>query len=133
MTDGPFGGLEIPYVGKEYHPHCLSRQFETPENVTNLAQDIRPASIEKLFLETRYEPFNIKLERTAHNSIPHIIRGDFLIFTAPFGKIALIFVEYAKINVIKPHRSGVFSTSYAARPYLVEMATSRPKEEMEDV
>ena len=33
-----------------------------------------------------YEKFNLGLENAAHNSIPHIVRGDFSRFTAPYGE-----------------------------------------------
>jgi len=98
VTDGPFGGLDIPYFGTEYNPHCLSRGFASGENLTLMVQDIRPAAIEKLFLENDYEPFNVKLEITAHNSIPHIVRGDFLVFTAPFDPV--FFLHHTQLDRI---------------------------------
>lgn len=85
MVDGPFGGLEVPYLGTAVEAHCLSRGFANTEDTIRLVQHIRPAAIEKLLYELEYEPFNIKLEITAHNSIPHFVGGDFLLFTAPFG------------------------------------------------
>jgi hypothetical protein len=64
-----------------------------------------------------YEEFNLGLEDAAHASIPHIVRGDFLMFTAPYGKCYLpVFMASIQsgYGFLLLTRSRFFPSPYAA-------------------
>lgn len=85
MTEGPFSRLEMPYIGADYKPHCLSRGFPSPEKLARLGQELRPEALEQVLRLPDYESFNLGLEKGPHLAVPKIIRGDFQYFTAPNG------------------------------------------------
>lgn len=87
VVDGPFGGLEIPYLDEEYHPHCLSRGFVEGEELTNQSIKLSPDYVEGLLDMDKYESLNLGVEHGPHSAIPFSIRGDFALFTAPSGKL----------------------------------------------
>ena len=45
LTEGPFSRLEMPYIGADYKPHCLSCGFPSPERLARLGQDLRPEAV----------------------------------------------------------------------------------------
>ena len=85
VTDGPFAMLEVLYLKSELKPHCLSRGFESGTALAQLGQGLRPQVLEDLLAMGDYETFNLGLEDGPHISIPRSIRGDFSLFTAPYG------------------------------------------------
>lgn len=85
LTEGPFSRLEMPYIGADYKPHCLSRGFPNREKLARLGQDLRPEALGKVLSLTDYESFNLGLENGPHLAVPKMIRGDFQYFTAPNG------------------------------------------------
>ena len=85
VADGPFAGLELRYLDKKYHPHCLAHGFEAPEVLARLGPKVGPTAVEELLHLSDYESFNLHLERGSHSGIPLSIRGDFTLFTAPNG------------------------------------------------
>ena len=84
--DGRFAHLKIPFLRDKVIPHCLSRGFASGEELRNNGTACRPAEIEKLMQEDNYEDFFLALEAGPHDSVPHIIRGDFSVLTAPSGE-----------------------------------------------
>ena len=89
VENGPFARLSVPYLKAKSNTHCLSRGFVGPEKLREYGEWIRPEAIEELLMEPIYESFNLRLEDMAHNAIPRSVRGDFAIFTAPYGKLFL--------------------------------------------
>ena len=79
VTDGPFGRLTALFVDSAPQPHCLSRSFQ------DVGPNIRPEAVERVLQLPDYESFNLGLEEGPHRDIPYSIRGDFYIFTAPYG------------------------------------------------
>lgn len=94
LTDGPFGRLEMPYIGADYKPHCLSRGFPTDEKAARLSQSLRPEALEGILSVLDYESLNSGLENGPHLAVPKIIRGDFQYFTAPNGSRPLEVMNY---------------------------------------
>jgi tyrosinase len=86
LVDGPFKDFTIPYLDDKYYPHCLSRGFLEGEELKNQSKMLRPDMIEDLLSLHEYESFNLGLEHGPHLAIPHSIRGDFSLLTAPSGK-----------------------------------------------
>ncbi|KAF7943755.1 uncharacterized protein EAE97_005825 [Botrytis byssoidea] len=85
VVDGPFALLSVPYIGSKHSRHCLSRSFNITDSSESLK--IKPYMLDQLMDTDDYEKFNLGLENTAHNSIPHMIRGDFSMFTAPYDPV----------------------------------------------
>ena len=85
VVDGPFARLEVPYIDKRPKPHCLSRGFESGGQLAMHGSWFRPKAMEELQRGNDYDAFNLGLEEGPHNAIPRIIRGDFSMFTAPYG------------------------------------------------
>ena len=85
VTDGPFAGLQVLYTDSTFRPHCFSRGFESSETLKQLALNITPAAVERLLDQSDYEVLNLGLEDGAHISVPRSVRGDFSLFTAPYG------------------------------------------------
>lgn len=85
VVDGPFAMLEVLYLDRQDSRHCLSRGFASGDLLAQQSEKIRPESIEKILLKRDYADFNLGLEMAGHNAIPRSIRGDFSMFTAPYG------------------------------------------------
>ena len=85
VVDGPFAMLEVLYLDDTLEPHCLSRGFESGAGLEQQGQHVRPETLERLLALDDYGVFNIGLEDSAHIAIPRSIRGDFSLFTAPYG------------------------------------------------
>ena len=85
MADGPFAELEVLYTGADYKPHCLSRGFQGGEKLARLGQGLKPEVLKEVLGQPSYEEFNLGLEDGPHLIIPKCIRGDFTLFTAPYG------------------------------------------------
>ena len=85
LTEGPFKGLGVSYLGDKYKPHCLSRDFPRTEKVARRGQALGPEAVGKVMSLRDYESFNLGLEKGPHLAMPKIIRGDFQYFTAPNG------------------------------------------------
>ena len=83
VTDGPFAGLMLPFVGPMSVPHCLSRGFLRDDQQEEYSRKLKPTAIEELLEILSYQTFNEALETGAHSSLPHIIHGDFSASTAP--------------------------------------------------
>jgi tyrosinase len=75
----------IPYLDNKYYPHCLSRGFLKGEELKNQSKMLSPEMIEELLSFEDYSSFNLGLEHGPHLAIPHSIRGDFSLLTAPSG------------------------------------------------
>ena len=69
----------------EVQPHCLSRGFQTEEELEKLGGLIRPEVIKKLMKEDNYWRFASELEGRAHKFLTHSVRGDLSRFTGPNG------------------------------------------------
>ena len=79
------------YVGLDVKPHCLSRNFRNDTGSGHFTGHlIRPQLIESILNEDDLLLFTLKLESGPHNTIPSGIRGDFLSFNAPAGRLALL-------------------------------------------
>jgi tyrosinase len=85
LVDGPFKDFTIPYLDDKYYPHCLSRGFLEGEELKNQSKMLSPDMIEELLSLEEYDSFNLGLEHGPHLAIPHSIRGDFSLLTAPSG------------------------------------------------
>ena len=85
IEDGPFAELRLLYLGSIYHPHCLSRGFQSGQELKNLSLGFSPQALDDILALQDYDAFNLGLERGPHNNVPRIIRGDFAPFTAPNG------------------------------------------------
>ncbi|KAF5871960.1 putative gmc oxidoreductase protein [Botrytis fragariae] len=94
VVDGPFALLSVPYIGSKHSRHCLSRSFNTTDSSESLK--IKPYVLNQLMDTDDYEKFNLGLENTAHNSIPHMIRGDFSMFTAPYDPV--FFLHHTQLD-----------------------------------
>lgn len=88
VTDGPFAMTMARYVDIHTEPHCLSRNFRNDTGSGHFTGHlIRPELIEKTLTEDDLLLFTLKLESGPHNTIPMGIRGDFLSFNAPAGRL----------------------------------------------
>jgi tyrosinase len=88
VTDGPFAMTMARYVDLHTEPHCLSRNFRNDTGSGHfIGHLIRPELIEKTLAEDDLLLFTLKLESGPHNTIPMGIRGDFLSFNAPAGRL----------------------------------------------
>lgn len=97
VTDGPFATTTRAWKAEAeghsrevtYAPHCLSRDFASTdvkaEEIEFLHALIAPAYLDELLKRPNYELFFKAFEEGAHNSIPQLLRGDWLTFTAPNG------------------------------------------------
>ena len=81
MIDGPFAGLQPLFQGSERQQHCLSRGLRSFPG-----EAMRPDAIEAIMCETSFEHFFLDVERKLHDVVPSLVRGDFMLFTAPNGE-----------------------------------------------
>lgn len=95
VTEGPFSDLRPKYYDNifenpndELLPRCLSRGFADGDTFSG--DLFSPEVMKELFSKTTFDDFLFYLERTPHNGIPLGIRGDFLTYTAPYGKDLLV-------------------------------------------
>jgi tyrosinase len=100
--------------------HCLSRGFKDGDSFSG--HKFRPEAMEKLFRQKTFDKFFIYLELGPHNGIPQGIRGDFMTFTAPYGKILLTEGSDERSNTIG--RSNLLPPPHADRSTMVVMAAS---------
>ena len=129
VTDGPFARFEIPFIGTMVMPHCLSRDFLSGERLTEYSQRLRPSALEEVLQVSNYEKFNDVLETGPHLSLPHIIRGDFSVPTAPQGmRLELSSGHTADQDLCRPR---LLSPPYAAGQALVEVAAKRSREKVD--
>lgn len=94
LTDGPFGSLEMPYIGADYKPQCLSRGFPNYKKAARLSHGLRPEALEGILSLLDYESLNSGLENGPHLAVPKIVRGNFQFLTAPNGSRPLAFMSY---------------------------------------
>ena len=85
VDTGPFANLEVLYLGAKSDRHCLSRGFESEETLAEEGRKLRPQALDDLLEMTVYNTFNLGLENGPHSAIPYSVRGDFSLFTAPYG------------------------------------------------
>ena len=90
VDSGPFANLEVLYRNSEPDRHCLSRGFESSETLAELGQKLRPQALDELMKIEEYSVFNLALEDGPHSAVPHSVRGDALLFTAPYGMLSPI-------------------------------------------
>jgi tyrosinase len=95
VENGPFAHLEIPYLDEKGRSHCLSRGFLSDDNLTKEMEALEPNEMKRLLALKDYDSFNLGLEDGPHLAIPHTIQGDFLLLTAPSGKIFWLHVAFA--------------------------------------
>lgn len=100
VTEGPFADTTRAWMGqKERHdhkvtlqPHCMSRDFATRTrsagDVEWLHTLIQPEYVNETLKRPNYELFFESFENGAHNSIPQLLQGDWLTFTAPNGGLS---------------------------------------------
>ena len=87
VKDGPFADVVALYYDVDSTPHCLSRGFNTGEEMWKLClSQIMPAALEALLRRDDYNHFNLGMEHGPHFALPFGVRGDFHNFTAPYGK-----------------------------------------------
>ena len=77
------------YYDGDIKPHCLSRGFQTEDELEKLGGLIRPEVIEKLMKEDNYWDFARELEERAHKFLTHSVRGDLSRFTGPNGIVPM--------------------------------------------
>ena len=119
VIDGPFNGLVVPVFGSKDDPHCLSRGFLQGEAYnTEVGSKVKPSAIDSILDAHNYQDFNLGLEDGPHLGIPFGVRGDFLQFTAPYGKHILSMV----FSNVKVYRSVVLPPSYPSGSSLVDLA-----------
>ena len=132
LTTGPFANAEVLIFGIHNLKHCLSRGFRNESETQSKALLISPKVVERTLQMLDYQSFNTELENGPHNAIPWIVRGDFLKFSAPNGVYISAFVaSQGKPNASKQGanldiRSCILSSSCAAGPTLVDLATKEP-------
>lgn len=78
------------YIDERLTPHCLSRGFESGEELAEHGTWFRPEVMENLQRGNDYEAFNLGLEDGPHIAIPRSIQGDFSMFTAPYSLLHVI-------------------------------------------
>ena len=126
LTEGPFSMLEAAYIGPEYKPHCLSRGFESGENLAKLGESLKPEAVEQVLSLPDYDAFNIGLENGPHLAIPKIIAGDFQYFSAPNGMVFSFGRDLVcwKTN-LAVLRSCILFASHTDRSYMVDVAADQ--------
>ena len=77
IENGPFTELEVPYFDMIYHPHCLSRGFQSGQGLKNLSSKLSPEALDNILESRDYDTFNLGLEHGAHLAVPRSIRGYF--------------------------------------------------------
>ena len=124
VDSGPFANLQVLYLDSRLSQHCLSRGFESGETLTALGQHLRPEALEDLMEIPDYNTFNLMLEDGPHDAVPRSIRGDFSLFTAPYGKVLLV-PFHTDLHLLTPcSRSGILPSPHPARPALVDLAAT---------
>lgn len=98
VTNGPFANSTIPYLDDEYHPHCLSRGFESGPELRGNGSWFSPSALERLLHMEDYESFNLGLEHGPHIAIPRSVRGDFSLLTAPSDPV--FFLHHTQLDRI---------------------------------
>ncbi|KAH8714043.1 hypothetical protein GQ44DRAFT_625199 [Phaeosphaeriaceae sp. PMI808] len=96
VMSGPFERFSIPYLDEKYYPHCLSRGFLDGEALRKECMALSPDTIERLMAISDYSSFNLGLENGPHLAIPHSIRGDFSLLTAPSDPV--FFLHHAQLD-----------------------------------
>ena len=124
VDNGPFAMLGVPYFDTRIERHCLLRGFENGTALEDISQNLRPQVLENLMMVSDFEAFNLGLEHGPHDAIPHSIRGDFSLFTAPFGMKSCEFKDWSDIRA----RSCLLPSSHTAGSSLVDVATKGRKE-----
>ncbi|KAF7919615.1 hypothetical protein EAE99_008467 [Botrytis elliptica] len=94
VVNGPFALLSVPFISSKHSRHCLSRSFNTTDSSESLK--LQPYMLDQLMDTDDYEEFNLGLEDAAHASIPHMIRGDFSMFTAPYDPV--FFLHHTQLD-----------------------------------
>ncbi|KAG4441776.1 hypothetical protein IFR05_002767 [Cadophora sp. M221] len=85
-------------------PHCLSRGFFNAGTLTeaekkksrNLHNRLSPDDVEKTLEQPDYMSFFKEFETGAHNAIPSLIRGDWLVFSAPNDPV--FFLHHTQVD-----------------------------------
>ena len=133
VTDGPFAMTTARYIDTKVYPHCLSRNFRNDTSTGHFTGElIQPSLVKKILEQEDLLSFTLELEDAPHNTIPFGIRGDFLSFNAPAGKLLgqhfpfqshlifldpLFFLHHAQLDRLwskwqtsKPGRRGTYDS-----------------------
>ena len=78
------------FFNGEVQPHCLSGGFPKEGELRELGELIRPEAIDRFMGNDRFDTFAGKLEKRAHRSLSHSVRGDLSRFTGPNGTLSLL-------------------------------------------
>jgi tyrosinase len=116
ITDGPFKDLRVEYFNSRSRPHCISRGFYNQESKTDgsiSGKGVRPEAVDNILGQTDYESFFKSLEEGPHDAIPHGIRGEFFVFTAPNGTLS--HPSYHVALILSFFRSFVLPSSHTTR------------------
>lgn len=115
VSGGPFANLTALIYGTDENVHCLSRGFRSGQDFNrHCRDDIGPHSIQTLLRSQDYESFNTGLEDGAHRLIPICLRGDWLLFSSPYGmhNVSLssyIIVLYISWECFESHKANLMS------------------------
>ncbi|RDI83543.1 Guanine nucleotide-binding protein alpha-2 subunit [Venturia inaequalis] len=108
VTEGPFANVSRAWRGQKDHhdhqvtlyPHCMSRDFafrtRSKGDVEWLHALIQPDYVNATLERPNYELFFESFEKGAHNSIPQLLQGDWLTFTAPNDPV--FFLHHAQVD-----------------------------------
>ncbi|TID18549.1 Guanine nucleotide-binding protein alpha-2 subunit [Venturia nashicola] len=108
VTEGPFANVIRAWKGQRdnydhavtFYPHCMTRDFafrtKSKEDVEWLHSLIMPEYVNAILKRPSYDLFFESFENGAHNSIPQLIRGDWLTFTAPNDP--LFFLHHTQVD-----------------------------------
>ncbi|KLU90675.1 hypothetical protein MAPG_10527 [Magnaporthiopsis poae ATCC 64411] len=98
VKDGPFKDMQVHYVGTNYNPHCLSRNFNNgyqwPGDMMSSAYS--PEAVAKVDKLSNYNDFRIQLESGPHSAIHASIGGDMSPSSSPNDP--LFFMHHAQID-----------------------------------
>jgi hypothetical protein len=98
--------------------HCLSRGFKDGDRFSG--HKFRPEAMERLWRQKTYDKFFLYLELGPHNGIQKGIQGDFMTFTAPYGKFLM--TEGSDETTHVRNRSPFLPSPYADRSTVVAVA-----------
>ncbi|KAH7184575.1 uncharacterized protein B0J16DRAFT_397919 [Fusarium flagelliforme] len=98
VDDGPFKDFYPAYLGGDYDPHCLSRNWnDGRENVGNmLSENYNKEAVDKVQNIDNYNDYRYDLEGGPHGAIHASIGGDMGPSTSPNDPI--FFLHHAQID-----------------------------------
>ncbi|KAK7943942.1 uncharacterized protein PG986_013055 [Apiospora aurea] len=98
LVDGPLAGLEVAYTMKGYHPHCLTRNWNSgiafPGDM--LADSYTKEVVAEVSAQKTYPKFRYELEGGPHGAIHSAVGGDMSPATSPNDPI--FFLHHAQID-----------------------------------